>query len=137
MSGRGELQTSIAVAAGGALGASARWGVGEAVAPAGAGGFPWHTFGINVLGCLLIGLTATRIRRGTTAWAFVATGLLGGFTTMSSFAVELNDLAEADASSTLVVYLVATLGAGFVALAAAEALGGPIDDSAAGTEGIE
>ena len=90
-----------------------------------------------MLGCFLVGLAATRFHRGSLVWAFVATGILGGFTTMSGFAVELNDLAEAGRSGVMITYLVATLGAGFVALTAAEMIGGPIDDTSQGPEGIE
>jgi fluoride exporter len=46
------------------------------------------------------------------SWAFVVTGVLGGFTTFSAFAVELNELAEADRMSMAVVYGALTLGAG-------------------------
>jgi CrcB protein len=129
-----ELQTIGAVAIGGVVGASARWAVGTQLAPEDIGGFPWHTFAINVVGCLLIGVVAARITRPSIAWAVVATGVLGGFTTMSGFAVELNNLAEAGKTTTMVTYLVATVAAGFAALAAAEQLSGPVDDD---PEGIE
>ncbi len=126
MATRAEPWTSVVIAVGGALGASARWAVGTQLAPADPDGFPWHTLTANVIGCLLIGLAATRIARSTLAWAFVATGILGGFTTMSSFAGELDALADAGKTSTAIAYLVATLAAGFAALALAEALRGAI-----------
>ena len=83
---------------------------------------------------LLIGVVAARITRPSIAWAVVATGVLGGFTTMSGFAVELNNLAEAGKTTTMVTYLVATVAAGFAALAAAEQLSGPVDDNPGGIE---
>ncbi len=129
-----ERQTIAAVALGGVFGASARWAVGTQLAPDAAGAFPWHTFVINVVGCLAIGLVAARVARPSLGWAFVATGVLGGFTTMSGFAVELNDLAEAGETATVVLYLVATLTVGFGALLGAEWWSGSSNDD---PEGIE
>ncbi len=54
--------------------------------------FPWGTFFINVLGCLLIGIVAGLIERMTNFNAeirlAVITGFLGGFTTFSAFGIE-------------------------------------------------
>jgi CrcB protein len=69
----------------------ARW-VGET--------FPWGTVAVNVVGSLLIGLFATlsgpdgRLLVGTTARQFVMLGLLGGFTTFSSFSLQTLTLAQ-------------------------------------------
>ena len=137
MPARSELQTIGAVAAGGAIGASGRWAVAERLLSDVPDGFPWAIFAVNVLGCLLIGVVSSRVRRGTLTWAFVATGVLGGFTTMSSFAVELNELAGDDSTGPAIVYAIATLAAGFVALAIGEAMRGRVDDDSIGTEGVE
>ncbi len=134
---RGELRTSVAVAIGSVIGASARWAVGTQLAPDAVDRFPWHTFAVNMIGCALIGLAATRIRRPSLRWDLVATGGLGGFTTMSAFAVELNDLVDAGAGEVAVAYLVASILVGFVVLAAAEALAGSVDDAAEGPASIE
>lgn len=109
----------LAVAVGGAIGAGARWlaGVPFEVTP---GTFPVRTLVVNVLGCLLIGVAASRLHRESLAWAFAVTGVLGGFTTMSAFAQELNDLVDAGRGGLMVVYLVATLAGGMAALLAAE-----------------
>lgn len=113
-----------AVAVGGAAGASARWGVAELVRALGdthpPDAFPWATFAVNVLGSLCIGIAAARLVRGTRRWAFVVTGVLGGFTTMSAFAVELNDLADANRNGTAVVYTTATLAISAAAFLGAE-----------------
>ena len=129
-----ELQTIAAIAIGGVVGSSARWAVATQLTPGAVDGFPWQTFVVNVIGCLLIGIAAGRIDRPSIAWAFVATGVLGGFTTMSGFAVQLNDFAEAGETTTMVTYLAATLVVGFGALAAGERLSGSVDDD---PEGIE
>lgn len=108
-----------AIACGGALGASARWGVAELVAAIGSepppASWPWATFVVNVVGCVLIGLAARRLLRPSIAWDFTVTGVLGGFTTFSALAVELNDLAEADRLSMAIAYGAATLAAGVAA----------------------
>ena len=137
MNWRDELPTIAVVATGGAIGASARWAVGNPLAPSTPDGFPWHTFTVNVVGCFLIGLASTRIVRPSIAWSFTSTGVLGGFTTMSAFAVELNDLADNGETTTMVAYLLATLVVGFAALAIAEAAGGTVDDASEGSEEIE
>jgi fluoride exporter len=109
-----------AVAAGGAIGAAGRWFVTWVFDSAGAGHlpgtWPWATLAENVAGCLLIGFAARLVERDTVSWAFVVTGVLGGFTTFSAFAVELNDLAEADRMTLAVVYGALTLAAGLGAV---------------------
>jgi CrcB protein len=82
----------LAVAVGGALGSVARYGVGLAVQRALGASFPWGTLAVNVVGCFLIGvvLHAADERGGIapTTRLFLATGLLGGFTTFSAFGLE-------------------------------------------------
>jgi CrcB protein len=112
-----------AIAAGGAIGATGRWAVAELLDGAGTphvpGTWPWATLVVNVVGCLLIGVAARTLSTGTVAWAFAVTGVLGGFTTFSALAVELNDLADAERLAVAVLYgavtLVAGVGATFVA----------------------
>ena len=76
-----------AVALGGAVGAVGRAGI-AATLTTGAG-FPWHTFAANVIGSVAIGLIWAALNRAEAAplWsAFLITGVLGGFTTFSTFA---------------------------------------------------
>jgi len=113
----------LAVAAGGAFGATGRWLVAWALDSMGAGHapgtWPWATLSVNVVGCVLIGFAAQFVVEDTAAWAFVVTGVLGGFTTFSALAVELNDLAGADRMPLAIVYggvtLVAGIGATMIA----------------------
>ena len=106
----------VSVAAGGAIGSSARWFVAwtfDAIGVAHrAGAWPWATLAVNVVGCLLIGLAARNLQRDTVAWTFVVAGLLGGFTTFSALAVELNDFVEAERLPLAVLYGAVTLAAG-------------------------
>ncbi|MEL6890665.1 MAG: CrcB family protein [Actinomycetota bacterium] len=105
-----------AVAVGSAIGAGGRWAVarGLDVGAAASGAFPWHTLGVNVLGCLVIGIAAIRVATRV-ASGFVVTGLLGGFTTMSAVAVEANDLADADRLDLAALYVLASVVAGVAA----------------------
>jgi fluoride exporter len=105
-----------AIAAGGAIGAAGRWFIAWTFHSAGAahlaGSWPWATFVENVAGCLLIGFAARFVQRETVSWAFVVTGVLGGFTTFSALGVELNDLAEADRMTIALLYGALTLAGG-------------------------
>ena len=101
-----------AVAAGGALGALARYGAGLAL-PRGTGAFPLGTFLVNVTGCLLIGALVVVI----TEWIlthplvrpFAVTGVLGGFTTFSTYAVDSAQLLVAGRIGTALAYVAGTL----------------------------
>ena len=81
----------LLVAAGGALGASLRYGVVHVVKPH-SPGFPTGTLLVNLAGCMVIGLLAglwgAGIAPGDRLKLFVFTGVLGGFTTFSSFGLE-------------------------------------------------
>ncbi|MFF3852403.1 CrcB family protein [Micromonospora sp. NPDC002575] len=113
---RGELRAHPwvvlgVIAAGGVLGALARAGV-QAAFPHRPTGFPWATFGVNVSGCLLIGalmavVTAGRVPPLTRP--FVGVGVLGGYTTFSTYAVDVRQAVAAGAAGTALAYLVATL----------------------------
>lgn len=108
-----EYLLTAAVAVGGVIGASGRWLAGELLRGADevgtVGRFPWGTLFVNVTGCLLIAIAASRIARNGLGWAFWVTGGLGGFTTMSAVAVEVNGAADAGRTGMLVAYLLATL----------------------------
>lgn len=119
-----EPHVLAAVAVGGAIGATGRWFVAWALDAIGAGhqvgAWPWSTLLVNVVGCVLIGLAARRatggmsggIERNSTTWAFAVTGVLGGFTTFSALAIELNDMADAGRLPLAVLYGAVTLAAG-------------------------
>ena len=100
----------LAVAVGGALGSVARHLLGTAVrATSGAGAFPWPTLVVNLVGSLLMGVVAGWATPGTPTYAFVAVGLLGGFTTYSSFNQETLGLFEGGTPVVATLYLAATL----------------------------
>lgn len=108
--------TAIAVAVGGAAGASARYGVGRAI-PTPANAFPWATLLVNIGGCVALGAlvamvppAATRLR------AFVGVGFLGGFTTYSTFAVQTDHLVQHGHAATALTYVVASIAIGVAAV---------------------
>lgn len=82
----------LAVAAGGALGAVARYGMAGLVQRVAGGAFPWGTLAVNVLGALLMGIIVEGAARlwtvPTDLRLFLTTGVLGGFTTFSAFSLE-------------------------------------------------
>lgn len=126
---RPQLDTVAVIAAGGALGALARYGAGQ-LWPTPSGGFPWTTFGINVVGCALIGVLMVVITDVVHAHRLVrpllGVGVLGGFTTFSTYAVEALDLARAARPGLALAYLLGTLLAAVAAVTAAASLTGMI-----------
>lgn len=84
------------IAIGGAIGASARYLVGGIVHRFAPPFFPWGTFTVNLVGCLVFGVVAGlaehRFVVGPVGRAFVMIGILGGFTTFSSFTFETFEL---------------------------------------------
>ncbi len=86
----------LAVGLGGFVGAVLRFGVTKWVARFGSGGFPYGTFVVNVVGCLIIGivfaLIETRPQISANVRLFVIVGLLGSFTTFSTFGYETFEL---------------------------------------------
>ncbi|WP_051247763.1 fluoride efflux transporter FluC [Nocardioides halotolerans] len=110
--------TYLAVALGGALGAVLRWALGDAV-PDG-GGFPWTTFAVNVSGSLLLAVlpALAAVRRRHVLAAGLGPGLLGGYTTLSAYSEQTRTLLAAGDAATALLYLVGTLGACLVAVAA-------------------
>ena len=111
----------VAVAVGGLIGTSARYGLGRWF-PVGSGGWPVTTFAINVLGALLLGfLLEALIRSGPdTSWRQVVrlgagTGALGSFTTYSALAVDTDLLLRDGYLLAAATYALGTVLAGLLA----------------------
>ena len=89
----------LAIAAGGAIGAVLRYWISTAVQGRSASAFPYGTLTVNVVGSLLIGflyiLLIERLAAGPTIRAFMLIGVLGAFTTFSTFSMETLNLMEA------------------------------------------
>lgn len=109
---RGQAPVIAVVAVGGALGATARYG-GSLLWPTPTDAFPWTTLLVNTVGCAVIGVFMVIISE---AWAahrlvrpFFGTGVLGGFTTFSTYAVDIQQLVRSGHARTGLAYLVVTL----------------------------
>lgn len=110
----------VLVGIGGALGAMARHGLGMLVGRIAGHGFPYATLMANIIGSLAMGLLIGYLARFTPAWSnearlLLGVGLLGGFTTFSSFSLDAISLFERGQMMAFVAYVlisvVAALGA--------------------------
>lgn len=101
----------VAVAAGGALGALARYATDRLLPRP--DGLPLSTLTVNVVGCFLMGLLVAAILRRPDAHPvlrpFLAVGVLGGFTTFSAYAADIRAALVEGRVATALVYAVATL----------------------------
>ena len=112
----------LLVAAGGALGAMARYGLGLTVGRLAPGaGWPWATFAANTTGGLLMGLLAgwLALKAGAgqeSLRLFAAVGVLGGFTTFSAFSLETALMIERREFAMASGYVAVSVAASVIAL---------------------
>lgn len=107
------------VALGGAMGATARYGVNRAAVAAFGPGFPWATLIVNVAGSFLMGALAVVLSRLGNAWApLLMTGVLGGFTTFSAFSLDTLLLWQRGTQGTAAAYVAASVGLSLLAIVA-------------------
>ena len=111
-----------AVFSGGVIGSVARAGVAEALPPT-PGAWPWATFIVNIVGAFLLGYFATRLQERLPLSSYrrplLGTGLCGGLTTFSTMQVELLHMLDAGDVGLAFGYAVASVVAGFLAVALA------------------
>ena len=123
---RGDTGLLAAVAAGGVLGSLGRYAVGLAL-PHDAGSFAWSTFAVNVTGSLAMGVLVVWVLSMSTPhpWLrpFLGVGVLGGWTTFSSFALDLHAMVQAGHGLLAAAYLLGSLGAGLLAVGLGITLG--------------
>ncbi|WP_246123996.1 fluoride efflux transporter CrcB [Nocardia bhagyanarayanae] len=107
------------ISVGGGIGAVMRYLVGLRW-PSQPNQVPWSTFAINVVGCFSIGILMVLI---TEVWVahrllrpFLGVGLLGGFTTFSTYSLEIRRLLESGAAIEALGYLGGTVAASLVAV---------------------
>ncbi|MEZ5774481.1 MAG: fluoride efflux transporter CrcB [Hyphomicrobiaceae bacterium] len=118
------MRLLLLAAAGGAIGSALRHLVNMAGLKLLGPGFPWWTLFVNVVGSFIMGLVvvliALRANAATEIRTFVATGMLGGFTTFSAFSLDFAALIErreiAGASSYLVLNVGLSITAVFAGL---------------------
>ncbi|APW73484.1 MAG: camphor resistance protein CrcB [Sphingopyxis sp. SCN 67-31] len=100
---------------GGAIGAGARHLVGQIMLARLGPGFPWWTLSINIAGSLLMGLLIGWLARSggsETTRLFLGVGILGGFTTFSSFSLEFWLLFERGAMAQAAAYVLSSVVVG-------------------------
>ena len=113
------------VALGGALGALARYGISGWVYDRLGEAFPWGTFVVNVLGCLLLGLVIRWLQVSSVSPAlrpFLTIGLLGAFTTFSTFSFETVALLQEGQWLRAGLYAGGSVALGLIAMVAGMAL---------------
>ena len=117
----------LGVALGGALGSSARYGLDRLIERSSSAVFPWSTFTINATGCFLIGVISAALvdRHHLPAWLRVGlvVGVVGGYTTFSTFAQEALDLGEIHHVLVAAAYVVASVAVGITAAYAGGVVG--------------
>ncbi len=114
---RGQLAIVAGIGVGGVFGALARYAVSLAL-PTTTGNFPWSTFVVNVTGSVVLGIllvmVAEHYPRGRMTRAVAGTGVIGAYTTFSTFEVDAVNLVRAGRPATAVVYVVASVVAGLI-----------------------
>lgn len=110
---------------GGGLGAVLRYLVGVSAAALFGPAFPWGTLIVNVVGCLAMGVLAKTLPLGGPGdWRlFLMTGVLGGFTTFSAFALDSAVLFGRGEGGALGLYVLASVGLSLAAVALGLAIG--------------
>jgi fluoride exporter len=107
------MNAVLLVASGGALGSVARYLVGVLMTRAFGVNFPYGTLTVNVVGGFLmglfIGIMARRLEGSMDLRLFVAVGIMGGFTTFSSFSLDVAVLWERGELSTALIYVLASV----------------------------
>jgi CrcB protein len=114
-----------AIFTGGFIGAVARAEIAEAL-PHRTGAWPWPTFVVNVVGAFLLGYFVTRLQErlplSSYRRPFLGTGVCGALTTFSTVQIELLQMFDRDRFVLAGGYAMASILAGFVAIAAATSL---------------
>lgn len=111
------MRNVLLVMAGGALGSGLRYLFGRFATAAFGADYPWGTLGVNLIGGLAMGLLAGALLRGSgnggeAARLLIGVGVLGGFTTFSSFSLEMVTMIERGAIAGALGYaLVSVVGA--------------------------
>lgn len=111
---------------GGGIGAGARYLIQTGMVRWLGAGFPWWTFAINIAGSFLMGIVVTvvalRFDNSADVRTFLATGILGGFTTFSAFSLDVANLVDDKQLAAAAFYVAGSVGLSILALYAGLAL---------------
>jgi CrcB protein len=116
----GTALTLLVIGVGGVIGANARWKIGEWADQRTTGDFPWGTLLINLSGSLILGAFLTvvteRVAGRPLTRLLIATGMLGAYTTFSTFAYEVVRLVQHGDLLIAVAYVASSLVLGLAAV---------------------
>ena len=115
------MNAFLLVGIGGAIGSIARYGSGVLVGRVWSSSFPLATMLVNIAGSLIMGLFIGWLARSTPAWQadarlFFAVGVLGGFTTLSSFSLDTVVLLERGEIGQAALYVAVSVAVSIAAL---------------------
>jgi fluoride exporter len=114
------LQNLLVVIIGSGIGGGLRFLISSAL-PWNVSGYPWATLLVNIIGCFLLGVISGLAIRSTvlnrTTLLLLGTGLCGGFTTFSTFSMEMVDLLRTDQVGIALAYLAGSVVGGFLSAA--------------------
>jgi fluoride exporter len=120
------MRLLILATVGGGIGAGARFLVQAGMMRWLGAGFPWWTLAINVVGSFLMGvvvtLVAARFDNSAEVRTFLATGILGGFTTFSAFSLDAANLMDTKQHAAAAFYIAGSVGLSILGLYAGLAL---------------
>jgi fluoride exporter len=119
------MKTALLVGLGSFIGGISRYLISKLITEQLPSVFPWGTFTVNVIGCFLIGLVFGWGSKNTLElnWQlFLATGILGGFTTFSAFSMEAINLMNAGHTATAIAYVALSIVIGLTGTLAGYAL---------------
>ncbi len=115
------LKSLLIVGAGSFIGGAARYAISMLMKNCLSSSFPWGTLTVNLLGCLVFGITfALFSKHGSThsAWCLLlTTGLCGGFTTFSTFSHEAFHMMQSGQYFSLTCYIASSLVFGLLLMA--------------------
>ena len=121
----------LLVAAGGALGAVARYGMGLLGVRLFGADFPWGTLAVNVIGGVAMGAVFALWGDKRALTLLLATGVLGGFTTFSSYALEVVRMMQRGAIPIAIAYALGSVALACLGIVLGMALGTSIARSVA------
>lgn len=125
---RTDMQTAMLIFLGGGAGSVLRWLTGLGAARLFGAGFPAGTLAVNLVGCFVMGLFARLLLQseagGADARFLLMTGLLGGYTTFSAFALDAAGLWMREAGGLALVYVGVSVMGSLAAVAFGLWLGG-------------
>jgi CrcB protein len=114
------MNSLLAVALGGAVGASGRYLFNLQMMRLLGTNFPWGTFGVNILGSFIMGVLAEglalRFNVSAEMRSFLMTGVLGGFTTFSAFSLDAGNMIERNDFGLAGLYIAASVVGSIAAL---------------------